>query len=83
MVWEISMLHCKLMCVMEISEIYKEKQRVKDRFLVQAQKYESIFCNRDDLKLQEIIDKLLVVERATLSEDCQDKDNIVADVKSA
>ena len=79
-------------CLLDVSELYpiidkikdiNRKQRVKDRFLVQAQKYESIFCNRDDLKLQEIIDKLLVVERATLSEDCQDKDNIVADVKSA
>lgn len=79
-------------CLLDVSELYpiidkikdiNRKQRVKDRFLVQAEKYESIFCNRDDLKLQEIIDKLLVVERATLSEDCQDKDNIVADVKSA
>ena len=79
-------------CLLDVSELYpiidkikdiNRKQRVKDRFLVQAEKYESIFCNRDDLKLQEIIDKLLVVECATLSEDCQDKDNIVADVKSA
>lgn len=79
-------------CLLDVSELYpiidkikdiNRKQRVKDRFLVQAEKYESIFCNRDDLKLQEIIDKLLVVECATLSEDCQDKDNIVADVKIA
>ena len=79
-------------CLLDVSELYpiidkikdiNRKQRVKDRFLVQAEKYESIFTNRDDLKLQEIIDKLLVVECATLSEDCQDKDNIVADVKSA
>ena len=79
-------------CLLDVSELYpiidkikdiNRKQRVKDRFLVQAQKYESIFCNRDDLKLQEIIDKLLEVECVTLSEDCQDKDNIVADVKSA
>ena len=79
-------------CLLDVSELYpiidkikdiNRKQRVKDRFLVQSEKYESIFCNRDDLKLQEIIDKLLVVECATLSEDCQDKDNIVADVKIA
>ena len=79
-------------CLLDVSELYpiidkikdiNRKQRVKDRFLVQAEKYESIFCNRDDLKLQEIIDKLLVVECATLSEDCQDKDIIVADVKIA
>lgn len=76
-------------CLLDVSELYpiidkikdiSRKQRVKDRFLVQAEKYEKIFCNRDDLKLQEIIDKLLVVECATLSEDCQDKDNIVAEV---
>lgn len=85
-------IHHSKPCLLDVSELYpiidkikdiNRKQRVKDRFLVQAEKYESIFCNRDDLKLQEIIDKLLVVECATLSEDCQDKDNIVADVKSA
>lgn len=78
-------------CLLDVSELYpiidkikdiNRKQRVKDRFLVQAKKYEKIFCNRDDLKLQEIIDKLLVVECATLSEDCQDKDNIVAEVET-
>ena len=78
-------------CLLDVSELYpiidkikdiSRKQRVKDRFLVQAEKYEKIFCNRDDLKLQEIIDKLLVVECATLSEDCQDKDNIVAEVET-
>lgn len=78
-------------CLLDVSELYpiidkikdiNRKQRVKDRFLVQAEKYEKIFCNRDDLKLQEIIDKLLVVECATLSEDCQDKDNIVAEVET-
>ena len=78
-------------CLLDVSELYpiidkikdiNRKQRVKDRFLVQAEKYESIFCNRDDLKLQEIIDKLLVVECATLSEDCQDKDDIVAEVET-
>lgn len=63
-------------CLLDVSELYsiidkmkdiKRKQRVKDRFLIQAKKYESIFTNRDDLKLQEIIDKLLVAECATLS----------------
>lgn len=79
-------------CLLDVSELYpvidtikniSRKQRVKDRFLVQAEKYENIFCNRDDLKLQEIIDKLLVVEHDTISEECQDNVNIVADVKSA
>ena len=78
-------------CLLDVCELYpiidkikdiKRKQRVKDRFLVQAEKYESIFTNRDDLKLQEIIGKLLEVECATLSEDCQDKDNIVAEVET-
>lgn len=78
-------------CLLDVSELYpiidkikdiNRKQRVKDRFLVQAEKYEKIFCNRDDLKLQEIIGKLLEVECATLSEDCQDKDNIVAEVET-
>lgn len=84
-------IHHSKPCLLDVSELYpiidkikdiNRKQRVKDRFLVQAEKYESIFCNRDDLKLQEIIDKLLVVECATLSEDCQDKDNIVAEVET-
>ena len=55
-------------CLLDVSELYpiidkikdiNRKQRVKDRFLVQAEKYESIFCNRDDLKLQELLEKLM------------------------
>ena len=84
-------IHHSKPCLLDVSELYpiidkikdiNRKQRVKDRFLVQAEKYEKIFCNRDDLKLQEIIGKLLEVECATLSEDCQDKDNIVAEVET-
>ena len=79
-------------CLLDVAELYpiidkikdiNRKQRVKERFLVQAEKYESVFCNRDDLKLQEIIDKLLVAECDTISKDCQDEDNIVADAKNA
>ena len=62
----------------------KRKQRVKDNFRKQAAKYEHIFCNGDDIKLQEIIDKLLVKESATImAEVDHDNGECVADVKIA
>lgn len=78
-------------CLLDVSELdsivdgladIKRKQRVKDNFRKQANKYEHIFCNGDDIKLQEIIDKLLVKESATMmAEVDHDNGECVADVK--
>ena len=80
-------------CLLDVSELdsivdgladIKRKQRVKDNFRKQAAKYEHIFCNGDDIKLQEIIDKLLVKESATImAEVDHDNGECVADVKIA
>lgn len=62
-------------CILGIEELcslvdrykwLKRKSRIKSNLRVQAAKYEKVFCNGDDLKLQEIIDKLLAKDTATV-----------------
>ena len=62
-------------CILGIEELcslidrYKglqRKSRIKENLRKQASKYEKVFCNGDDLKLQEIIDKLLATDSATV-----------------
>lgn len=42
----------------------KRRSEVKSNFRKQAHKYESVFCNNDDAKIQEILDKLTVKDTA-------------------
>lgn len=80
-------------CLLDVSELdsivdgladIKRKKRVKDNFRKQANKYEHIFCNGDDVKLQEIIDKLLAKESAMMmAEVDHDNNECVANVKIA
>lgn len=62
-------------CILGIEELcslvdrYKglnRKSRIKANLRKQASKYERVFCTGDDLKLQEIIDKLLAKDSATV-----------------
>ena len=53
----------------------KRKQRVKNTFITQAHKYEKIFCNHDEEKLIEIIEKL--------TKKPAERDSIVAHLKVA
>lgn len=53
----------------------KRKQRVKNTFITQAHKYEKIFCNKDEEKLDEII--------ANLTKKPSERDSIVASLKVA
>ena len=42
----------------------KRRSEVKSNFRKQAHKYESVFCNNDDAKIQEILDKLTAKDTA-------------------
>ena len=62
-------------CILGIEELcavidrYKglnRKSRIKANLRKQASKYEKVYCAGDDLKLQEIIDKLLATDSATV-----------------
>lgn len=78
-------------CLLDVSELdmlvsrtdLKRKSRIKANFRKQAQKYETIFCNGDDLKLQEIIDNLLADELPQATTVDNPGHDLVAGVKSA
>lgn len=78
-------------CVLDVSELdalvdrtdLKRKSRIKANFRKQAQKYETIFCNGDDLKLQEIIDNLLADELPQVATVDNPGHDLVAGVKSS
>lgn len=51
----------------------KRRYDVRKNFRTQSEKYETVFCNKDDLKMQEIITKLTVKEDTVISK----KDTVI------
>lgn len=61
----------------------KRRSEVKGNFRKQAARYESVFCNKDDVKMKEILEKLTVKDTAKELEDTAKQPSIDGMQKTA